>query len=202
MKAQKRRANRRRAIAGFTLLEILVVLIIIGVLVAIAAPSWSALLNRQRVNIVREQAAQVIRQAQAEAKRTKLARVVVFDLPTNGVPRVATQRSTLDADERKSTRLDATQISAITTWEELGKGEVKAGQILMSTAPAAASNQIVFDSNGAVDPVSVSFPTPPNAIFTVNVRPKGTSVGANRCVIVGTLLGATRTAEGATDCPT
>ena len=39
---------------GFTLIELLVVIIIIGALSAIAAPSWLAFINRQRVNKVNE----------------------------------------------------------------------------------------------------------------------------------------------------
>lgn len=205
MKTRTRQTKRRRSIAGFTLIEVLVVLLIIAVLVAIAAPSWSALLTRQRVSAVRDQASQVIRQAQAEAKRTKLARVVVFDLPANGIPRVATQRQPLDSEtERTAGLLDAAQIGEINVWQDLGNGEINPGQLEVSTAPAGALNQIVFDANGAIDPISASKAGTIGSrpyIFTVNVRHKGGSSGANRCVIVDTLLGATRTAEG-TDCPT
>jgi len=198
------RARRRRAIAGYTLIEVLVVLLIIAVLVAIAAPSWSALLNRQRVNAVRDEVSQVIRQTQAEAKRTKLARIVVFDAPADAAPRVATQRQPLGPDERTAPLLTPAEISALPVWQELGRGEVKDGQVILETRPAGASNQIVFDSNGAVDQVSASQGGTIGSrpyIFAVNVRPKGTASGANRCLIVDTLLGATRTAEGS-DCPT
>jgi len=204
MKAWMRRLNRRRAIAGFTLLEILVVLIIIGVLVAIAAPSWSALLNRQRVNVVRDEVSQVIRQAQAEAKRTKLARVVALDTTSANAPRIAAQRQPLGTDERTAPLL-VSPLTQIGFWQPLGQGEA-GKQVILETHPSTALGQIVFDAKGAVDPVSVTAAQSATIggrpyLFAVNVRPKGTASGANRCLIVDTLLGATRTAEG-TDCPT
>jgi prepilin-type N-terminal cleavage/methylation domain-containing protein len=53
---------------GFTLLETLVVVIIIGVLAAIASPAWSSLLNKQRLNAAKNEAFQAIRTAQHHAK--------------------------------------------------------------------------------------------------------------------------------------
>lgn len=200
MRTQFGRIRRRRAIAGFTLIEVIVVLLIIAVLVAIAAPSWNALLNRQRVGIIRDQAAQVIRQTQAEARRRNLAWVLVFDTSTDP-PRFASQLQPLGEDERTAPLL--TDTSGITNWETLGKGEVKENQVEVATAPPGALNQIVFDANGAVDQVSAAqsraIGTRPY-IFAVNVRHRGGGDNANRCVIVDTLLGATRTAEGG-DCP-
>ncbi|MGP1383210.1 MAG: pilus assembly FimT family protein [Thainema sp.] len=53
--------------SGFTLLEILIVLFIVGILMLIVAPSWNGLLTRQQLNVAQSDAHQIIRQAQLEA---------------------------------------------------------------------------------------------------------------------------------------
>jgi prepilin-type N-terminal cleavage/methylation domain-containing protein len=61
----------RKADGGFTLLEVLVIALIVGILSSIAAPSWLAFINRQRVRTVNDRVFQSLRLAQSEAKRTK-----------------------------------------------------------------------------------------------------------------------------------
>ena len=43
--------------SGFTLIEVLVVVIIIGILSAIAAPGWLAFINNRRISTMRGQVA-------------------------------------------------------------------------------------------------------------------------------------------------
>lgn len=195
MKVKLLKTRLRRSITGFTLLEVLVVIIIISILFAIAAPSWDAIMNRQRVNTVRDQATQMIRQAQADARRNRTARIVVFD-NTTGIPRAAVVPQTLNTDTGKTSGFIA-DLTTITNWQTLGNGDIKAGVLDFSTFP---NQQLVFNSNGAIDPLSeaaagtVDLANP--RIFSVNVKQKNTSVTAQRCVIVTTLLGAVRQAEG------
>lgn len=57
-------ASTPKSQAGFTLIEVLVVVIIAAVLAGIAAPSWFSFLNRQRVGSVRSDLVQNLRSAQ------------------------------------------------------------------------------------------------------------------------------------------
>ncbi len=57
---------------GFTLIEALLTIVIIGILSAIAVPSWLAFLNAQRLNVAQAQVYRAMREAQSNAKRDRL----------------------------------------------------------------------------------------------------------------------------------
>ena len=63
----KRRDRYSKSI-GFTLLEVLVVMIMVGILSAIAAPSWLGFVNNQRINASQTKIFQAIKVAQSDAK--------------------------------------------------------------------------------------------------------------------------------------
>ena len=186
--------------AGFTLLEVLLVIILIGIIFAIASPGWDAFLSRQRVSTGREQVLQVIRQAQSEARTTRSPRVVAFDpSPASGVPRVGYASF-------PSASTFPVPLNSISNWKSLGGDSVQRGALVMRTN--SARNQLVFDSEGNVAQAPIvttsQFGTLPNSTdpgFGITVaRGNAPGNGTNRCVIVNTLLGATRLAEGA-NCP-
>jgi prepilin-type N-terminal cleavage/methylation domain-containing protein len=61
--------NARKSNSGFTLIEMLVVVIIVGVIAAIAAPNFLGMLNRNRVNDAAQQVEGALKEAQRQAMR-------------------------------------------------------------------------------------------------------------------------------------
>jgi prepilin-type N-terminal cleavage/methylation domain-containing protein len=64
--------------SGFTLVEMLVVIFIIGILSAIAIPSWVSFVNTRRLSVAQDEVYRAMRQAQSQAKKQKLTWQVSF----------------------------------------------------------------------------------------------------------------------------
>lgn len=56
---------------GFTLIEMMIVTLMVGILSAIAVPSWLAFTTNQRLSTATDRVLLSVRAAQSEAKRTK-----------------------------------------------------------------------------------------------------------------------------------
>ncbi|MGB3615490.1 MAG: prepilin-type N-terminal cleavage/methylation domain-containing protein [Elainellaceae cyanobacterium] len=163
--------------SGFTLFELLIVVVIIAVLAAIAAPGWGALANRQKANRARTQILQALRQTQSEARRLRSDRSIVFD----------TDNNTLDYPG------DGAAGAVLLTQGDVG------ADIFVFTAENQAGDpvpEIWFSANGGLD-LDRGIAADDLPLY-LTVTPRNST--AARCVIVRSLIGGIDFGRSAADC--
>jgi prepilin-type N-terminal cleavage/methylation domain-containing protein len=183
--------------SGFTLIEMLIVMMLVGILSAIAAPSWISFTNRQRVNAANDAVLRALRDAQREAKKKKLRYSVSFISVQDQVPKVIIYPA------------NSIPTSTDPRWTKLGEDiALKPGQVLLysnidaanqnkkvaATTLATSARTITFDYMGTL-PLGADTPL---KVVVAEAKP-GTSPAPNvvkRCVIVETLLGGMHWAKG------
>ncbi|MDA0673731.1 MAG: prepilin-type N-terminal cleavage/methylation domain-containing protein [Cyanobacteria bacterium] len=161
------------ATSGFTLIEMLVVVIIIGVLASIAAPDWFAYLMGRRVVTVRDELRQAMEEAQATAITRRETQTIYF-YPDEDLPTIAVGGGSTPANS--------------VTQEVVGSDGVRPGMIAISTS----ADSVAFDYRGTIISPTITESSP----LVVEVVPGGGIGGRRSCIIVQTLLGNFRSEDG------
>lgn len=189
--------------SGFSMVELIAVVLMIGILAVLAIPSWLSFINKQQINKANDALLAALQEAQKEAKKKKLSYSVSFKVENN-IPKIA-----IHPDSTAASALSANQ------WQYLGENAgVKADRVTLltnltakNTAGSAVDPKpsflntpqtITFDylgtltnanfgtiPNGSTEPpglkIVVTAPKPGSSTTTLNVK---------RCVIIKTLLGS------------
>jgi type II secretory pathway pseudopilin PulG len=193
----------RKSEAGFTIIELLIIVLILGIFASIAAPSWLAFINRQRVRTVNDRVLQSLRTAQSEAKRSKRDITVTFNYDPNPPANPVADPPTVTIKPTDPTT-NPPQQTALTTAPPIQKvtfnagGEIKPRTIKLLTNQTLINNafSITFNYQGNITSPLIQSSTPLQRTdrFIVTVVPF--SGGRKQCVIVETILGSMRTDEG------
>ena len=151
--------------AGFTLLELIMIIAIAGILFALMAPGWAAFMTIQRLNAGQEQVLLAMRDAQSHAKQGRVLWQASFQ-NANGVVQWAIHPAGTTPASFIWRSLDATiQIDDETTLQQSG-----------------AVRRVQFDHEGNVNGQL--------GRLTLSSKSGGK---VKRCVIISTLLGTIRT---------
>ncbi|MBD2254124.1 GspH/FimT family pseudopilin [Nostoc parmelioides] len=153
---------------GYTLPEILAVILMIGILASLTLPYWLTFIDTQSLNKAQNEVYNAMRQAQSQASKEKLTWQASFR-EQNGIVQWAVHPASVSPTDASWNNLD----SRVRLDEE-------------STLQQSNSvRRIQFDYQGSVQ-------QPPLGRITLSSKSRGR---IKRCVYVSTILGAMRTAK-------
>ena len=187
------RSRSIRSDAGFTILEILILLTLIGIFSAIAAPSWLMFINNHRLKQSLDRAYWAMEVAQSNAKRDKTSWQASFKQVEENIQlaihKSDTSPAQVPANEWKSLEYQIRINPKDTTFRKVNENtnEVKEN----GTVWRAMFNYRGCPIYNKTDECGLtSIHAKGNLTISHPNLPKG-----DRCVIISTLLGHTRTSE-------
>ena len=157
---------------GFTILELMLVVLLIGILASIIAPGWRNFANIQRLNTAQDQVYRAMQLAQSQAKRNKINWQASFrEVTVNNdtIVQWSTHSANVEPVNASWNNFDSNiRLDSETTLEQSG-----------------GVRRIKFDDYGTVA-------YPPLGRVTLSLK-NGSK--AKRCVFVSTILGTLRKAQ-------
>ena len=171
---EKKTSLSNSSVAGFTLVEMLVVVVLVGILAAISANSWNAFIDRQRLDSANERVVSALQDARTQAKKKRSSYSAHFQ-NNNGIPQYAI--------------LPEASTPSNSDWQNLVNDKVDTINFSSSSSQA---NTVTFDYKG--------LPLVNDVYKQIIVIPKDGSSSLKRCVVVGNLLGSV-TIKKDSDCP-
>ena len=174
------RLRSEKSTGGYTLLEAVIIVAVIGILSAIAAPSWLGFMIRLRLNAAQSEALSVMREAQAGAKREKRVWEACFR-------QNETERKVQWSAHPESQSSGVFCSNA--RWQNLIGSD--ADKIAIATTGNAHTTlldrndvyRVQFNHKGRVH----------GQLGKITFIARNQNNGSKRCVVVATLLGAIRT---------
>jgi len=180
---------KKRAIAktlGFTLIEILVVVAMVGILSAIAAPSYSGFVNNQRLSASQTKVFQALKSTQSSAKSRQSDNIRSSVTFTTGITSGAYRLDNVKIDSGKSQSLEqGTIISSLTS-------------PTASPSNLGSTYSIEFDSRGFVyDPSQFVAGQTLTLPICINLA-AANNLNKTKWIKIQTLLGAITTGADST----
>jgi prepilin-type N-terminal cleavage/methylation domain-containing protein len=163
----------RKSNSGFTLVEMLAVVIILGVIAAVAVPNLLGWFNRNRVNEAMRQVEGALKEAQKQAIRTG-KRCTIDIEPTS---------FTIDVKPSTNISISSTQKDCLLSTRILNSSIA-----LASNLESSNITKVTFSGKGNItidDPVN-----PPVLVVSI---PDGTDL--KKCVVIENFLGVIRTGK-------
>ncbi|PSB46126.1 type IV pilin protein [Cyanosarcina cf. burmensis CCALA 770] len=160
--------NVRKTEQGFTLIETLIVFVIVGILSAIAAPSFLSMFNRNKVNEALEQVRGALQEAQREAIRKSQSCTVTINTTNKKITSPCLVTGTRDLCEKRDGSGNCTQ-SRVT---------------LVSTTSLGTPPSITFSFRGNT-----------NSGGTIVIHSSDSSTSQQGCLVISTGLGIIRTGD-------